>query len=565
MIRTHTIFSGIALASLFFLAACPNPGGGGDAADPAGDIWSVAPQGTPRSVSAAGGGGTLVFIENNPLAEGVAVSAFTEAGGSAVHIANKNTNSIVTFFFRNDQSLPWKIAVWRDGVATEGTIAILSRAGTFLQLTLPFHPAPSSPYGEIGAPSGLVTFPDGEVPFFYWTAGPLTPGQNAEETRLKNIHTALGLYLCVGKAKTLPASLGAVFSDPGAAAFVAAGRNTTPAADPSGDWDTLWASYFAGTSPPAVPAAPSPLSVTITGSDGNPVDPGRVYYLGEGEEISFTFAGFDPDTTVVTAQAYNPTYQHLRPIYLHQHSYWPGPMREINALYFEVTQNNGGLPGRIFPGDRITVRRRTGQHGFMDKGYFSLALFFGQDAVVNGIDQRLFHEPGPTTEPTGTPGLSKSAFVLHFNLFPAEMPDPMCDPNEGQNGSKTLHFLTLVRPGELNPWAGGKMAVALLFNSLDGSLPVAVGGTALAPHNIGPGTAGFAVDLKTDATLTSDWTGSGSYYVLLNICDEGGTPLRSYLYKGNVTPNETMSNIPKMEINGKHSFMYGSQFIELTE
>ena len=104
----------------------------------------------------------------------------------------------------------------------------------------------------------------------------------------------------------------------------------------------------------------------------------------------------------------------------------------------------------------------------------------------------------------------------------------------------------------------------MLLNSLDALMPAAVGGVTLSPHNIGPGTAGFAVPLKTDATLQYDWTGSGDYYVVLNIFDEDGTPIRTWLYTGGVTPDATMSNIPKMTINKKHTFIW-HQFIDITE
>ncbi|GHV86148.1 hypothetical protein AGMMS50230_17560 [Spirochaetia bacterium] len=120
------------------LTACGNPSGSGSGSS---GIWSGGPVGTPRFLYLgsdnkpiagpdADTGKTLVFIDGNPRAETVVVSAFTgsESNDDAVYVTNSKNNSIVSFFFHKGQAFPWQLLIQQDGVETTASLVVTDRA-----------------------------------------------------------------------------------------------------------------------------------------------------------------------------------------------------------------------------------------------------------------------------------------------------------------------------------------------------------------------------------------------------------------------------------------------------
>jgi len=417
----------LVLLVVFLAAACHGPFLGDLPSEP--EYWAIDARGTPLYVyldddynvleqSGPDTGKTAVFVVENPQAEGVIVLAEQTPGyDDAVYIVNRNTDTIISMFFHEDQRFPWQIKI-NDGNGGSAEARLFGYDWSYERFSLEFEENSINTSAE-----DIRLSRDALLSYQFNPA--LAREQNI---RLRNTYAALAVYESISRtfpnngkiflnADNAGGVLASAFTDKSLAAFAVAvkpARPMIPAAEYASDespayffntivdWILGLLGLGGGSSTP-----PPPLSVAITTS-GVPVNPEAIYYIEKGEEIifDFKFTNFT-QSTIVNAALYEPD--------LHIYTYFHdlSPTLSYTGFSFSFTQEDGSPLGRFKENYRLKVRRNS-LTGYWNQGRIAVAIFFGQNTIINNSASGIsFHEPG-----SSMPELNKSVFVLQFTVFP---------------------------------------------------------------------------------------------------------------------------------------------------
>jgi len=413
--RTFSVF-----LVLFLVAACHGPFLEDLPSEP--DYWAIDARGTPLYVyldedynpleqGGPDAGKTAVFVSENPQAEGVLILAEqTPEHDDAVYIVNPNTGIIISVFFHKDQRFPWLISIDSNGESAETRLFGYDWS----------HERFSLEFEENDTSIAVEDIPlNRNALLSYQFAPSLTREQNI---RLRNTYAALAVYENI--SRTFPNNgkiflnvdnvegvLASAFMDKSLAAFAIAvkpARQMIPAAEHASDEGPAYFTVYSlpemlSLARPVVDDPPQ-LSVAIT-TGGVPVGAETIYYIEKGEEIifDFKFTNFTQSTNV-NAAFYEPTMK----------QYINGNDPGSNKNFYSFTQADGSPIGRFSEKYSIKIKRnwRTGT-GY-DDGIAALAIFFGQNAVVNESSSGInFWEPDASG-----PVLTKSIFIIQLTVVP---------------------------------------------------------------------------------------------------------------------------------------------------
>ena len=395
------------IIAIFFLAACSNPYLSTES------YWHLSASGTPlftylnndysaSSVNINDNGKTAVFIDNNELTNNITAIAETSPAGydDVVRIVNNETETVISMFFHKDQRFPWQIHIESDGKTAVGLLSGYNWISENFSIEFDEN-------GQKTLISDIKLKQNVLLDYKF-----ITSLNNDQNVRIRNIHTALGIYSSLSK-KFMDYSkiklnnssniISSVFSDMSILTFgvsVSPSNTIKHAASYDKDENSLF--FFTililniifnnGSTP-----APAPLEVTIT-KDGLPVNSETIYYLEHHEEIifDFQFNNFTPNTNVY-AGFYDPTL----------HIY-----KELNTLFYSFNSADNLPLGKFTKNYQIKIKR----HWYTGPGYFdgtsSLVIFFGQNTIINGNNEGiLFHEPGSTEAKN-----NKSIFIINLTV-----------------------------------------------------------------------------------------------------------------------------------------------------
>ncbi|MDR0550950.1 MAG: hypothetical protein LBG72_02900 [Spirochaetaceae bacterium] len=184
-------------------------------------------------------------------------------------------------------------------------------------------------------------------------------------------------------------------------------------------------------------------------------------------------------------------------------------------------------------------------------GAYYLLLAIKPASGVTGTTKYFCYTNGttPNAERTNVPkyDITETTTTIPFNKFSDITND---EP-------KTIIITDL--PVEYN----GKVAVLRLdstvnFDPLDGS--------AFGQLEIPDNTIDMTLPLKIEPELTTEWTGTGAYYLLLKMGStaEDEAPDMHFCYTNGTTPNAGLTNIPKYNIREATTRIPFSKFYDIT-
>jgi len=412
------------LLILFLVTACHEPFF--EYLPSAPEYWSIKAQGTPLYVyldddynvleqSGQDTGKTAVFVSENPQAEGVLILAEQTPGyDDAVYIVNQNTKMIISVFFHEDQRFPWLISI-EDGSGGSAEARLFGYEWGYERFSLEIK--------ENGISTAMENIPlNRDTLLSYQFAPSLSREQNV---RLRNMYAALAVYESISRefpnngkiymsVDNSEGALASAFTDKWLAAFAASVKPARPLlhvdeyVPASGESPALLSILIAGDilngARPAVNPTPPPLYVTIT-TGGVSVNPEAIYYIEKEEEMifDFKFTNFTQSTNV-NAALYEPTMK----LYIN----WNGP--PWNNGFYSFTQVDGSPIGKFSENYSIKIKRNWFEGTGVHNGTVTLAVFFGQNAVVNGNSAGInFWELG-----TSGPVLTGSIFVIQLTVVP---------------------------------------------------------------------------------------------------------------------------------------------------
>jgi hypothetical protein len=147
---------------------------------------------------------------------------------------------------------------------------------------------------------------------------------------------------------------------------------------------------------------PQPFSVSIT-LGGEVINPDRVYYLENGEELVFNFQFYEFDETkTVQLFYYDPA------------DYKSIAANEKNAGFYAVTDTEDNPVLAWTSHYQLKIKRQYSGAGYQN-GTVDFVINFGEEIVINGSTGGTGFQDTGQTEPV----LRKDIFILHFTLDPA--------------------------------------------------------------------------------------------------------------------------------------------------
>ncbi|MDR2019170.1 MAG: hypothetical protein LBQ14_00200 [Treponema sp.] len=376
-------------------------------------------------------GKTAFWADDNPMAEGVMLISETfDDSDDVVRINNDNTGCFLSMFFHKGESFPWAFDIQIGDKQGGARLSSYDNDNQRYSITFQME-------GEYFTLDNVAL--NRSILSAYTDDANLTEDQN---TRMRNIYTALGVYVSIEQAFPSDQEVIALW-----------GGWLNPLNWDVFDWikiavtavAVIVVAVVAFVCPPAVfvevtavvqqvlpvvyqiiDGLEESLKAQYTSSpvpqvasarilkDGSPVSPDTVYYLPPGGEMEFDISllGFGN----VIARLYEPT----RRIY-HQVD------TEYNSVIFTFTNAAGDRIGglwqtpafKIKEHDKIKVARNSIPGYFFD-GTIDVAILFNERTIVNdsseGIDFYVPNSDGSVKDPSEPPVRTDSVFLLHFAI-----------------------------------------------------------------------------------------------------------------------------------------------------
>jgi predicted small secreted protein len=120
---------------------------------------------------------------------------------------------------------------------------------------------------------------------------------------------------------------------------------------------------------------------------------------------------------------------------------------------------------------------------------------------------------------------------------------------------------TIVISGFPGNTYSGNIAILTLWDSFDDDDddPAAMGWVSITS------ASSITIPLKTDDSLETNWTGTGSYILLLAVCDDEGEIIKMFAYTNGIKPNASGTNIPTCSITQATTTLAFDTFWDVTD